>query len=516
VVNGTGAAPGGSTRRPWVWLSVAGLLVVAALVALQLRPGPAAPEPTTAAPSGPDAGSTPTLSATRAPDLVAPPAVCGSPALDGPASPPDGAVVVATTEDLSTVTAQNPAGTTFWLEPGRHTLGAGQFAQVLPKSGNRYVGAPGAVLDGARTNRYAFGGDNNEGVVNHDAAPGWRMSNLTVRGNAGAGVFLGDGNLVEDSCLADNGQYGFSVYSPDGVEDVTLRGNEITGNNTDDWERRIPGCGCTGGGKFWETTGARLVDNHVHDNRGPGFWADTNNAGFTVVGNHVADNDGPGLMYETSYNAAIVGNTFIGNGRETWRENPGFPTAAVYVSESGSDPRVDTPHAETFEIAQNLFVDNWGGVVAWENADRFAGSPANTSTGSTTLVNPEATLEACTDPDVVGTEPYIDDCRWKTQHLRVHDNVFRFSPDALGPECTEENVCGFSGLFSNYGTFPPWSPYQGTVVEEAVTFEQDNLWYDNTYEGPWGFVVVEMGTEVGPGEWQDSPYEQDRGSTFDE
>ena len=35
-------------------------------------------------------------------------------------------------------------------------------------------------------------------------------------------------------------------------------------------------------------------------------------------------------------------------------------------------------------------MDNWAGVVAWENADRFAGSPANTSTGNTTLVNPRS------------------------------------------------------------------------------------------------------------------------------
>ena len=30
---------------------------------------------------------------------------------------------------------------------------------------------------------------------------------------------------------------------------------------------------------------------------------------------------------------------------------------------------------------------NWSGVVLWENADRFCGSPNNTSTGYCTLVN---------------------------------------------------------------------------------------------------------------------------------
>ena len=44
----------------------------------------------------------------------------------------------------------------FWLEPGRHRLGGGEFEQVIPKAGNRYVGAPGAVLDGRNENQYAF------------------------------------------------------------------------------------------------------------------------------------------------------------------------------------------------------------------------------------------------------------------------------------------------------------------------------------------------------------------------
>ena len=62
---------------------------------------------------------------------------------------------------------------------------------------------------------------------------------------------LGSGNRLIGNCLRDNGQYGFNAYHADGVKDVVLHGNEISGNNTDDWEKRQPGCGCTGGGKFW-------------------------------------------------------------------------------------------------------------------------------------------------------------------------------------------------------------------------------------------------------------------------
>ena len=37
---------------------------------------------------------------------------------------------------------------------------------------------------------------------------------------------------------------------------------------------------------------------------------------------------------------------------------------------------------DRIEITGNTFIDNWNGVTLWENADRFCGSPANTSGGT--------------------------------------------------------------------------------------------------------------------------------------
>ncbi len=59
---------------------------------------------------------------------------------------------------LVRLTQDNPAGTTFWLSTGTHTLGTGEFDQVIPKPNNVYVGAPGAVLDGQGINRAPFSG----------------------------------------------------------------------------------------------------------------------------------------------------------------------------------------------------------------------------------------------------------------------------------------------------------------------------------------------------------------------
>src|SRR5262249_54892420 len=154
-----------------------------------------------------------------------------------------------------------------------------------------------------------------------------------------AGAFVGSGNTIHYSCLRNNGQYGFSAYAPNGITNIVLDHNEISGNNTDDWETKIPGCGCTGGGKFWATTGATVTNNYVHDNKSVGLWADTNNVGFDFSGNYISNNDGIGVFYEISYNARIVNNALIRNGLVFGPTNPGFPTGAIYLSESGGDSR---------------------------------------------------------------------------------------------------------------------------------------------------------------------------------
>ena len=459
---------------------------------------------------------------------------CDSADLDGPAEPPADAVTVSADQNLADVVKTRGANTTYWLAPGTHRLGKGSYEQVIPHTGDSFVGAPGAVLDGQRSNRYAFGGDasdvtikfltvanfgsagdnNNEGVVNHDSAEGWTVDSSTIEKNAGAGVMLGSGSRLSGNCLRDNGQYGFSAYHADGVRDVVMHGNEISGNNTDDWEKRQPGCGCTGGGKFWETSSAKVTDNYVHDNKGVGLWADSNNVGFRFAGNYISGNDAEGIMYETSYNAAIVDNTFVRNALVKGPTNPGFPASAIYISESGSDSRVEGQYNQIFRISGNVFVDNWSGIVAWENADRFAGSPANTSTGVGTLVNPSvATEAACRKKSNINKKPFFDDCRWKTQNVVVEGNVFASDPVKI-PLCVASKGCGFNGLFSNYGTYPRWSPYKGDIVQKDITFEQNNVWRNNTYTGDWHFMIEEYGNVITWDAWRSAPYQQDAGSTM--
>ena len=191
-----------------------------------------------------------------------------------------------TVAPLSRTTGPSSPDTTYWFAPGMHTLGTGQFSQIIPANGDTFIGAPGAILDGQHSNLYAFtqparnvtiryltiqnfgarGDNSGQGVVNHDQGSGWHIDHVTVQDSAGAGVMLGSGNVLAYSCLKDNGEYGFQG----GGSHITVDHNEIVGNNTDNWEARQPGCGCTGGAKFWGVNGATITSNYVHDNHGAG------------------------------------------------------------------------------------------------------------------------------------------------------------------------------------------------------------------------------------------------------
>jgi parallel beta-helix repeat protein len=539
--------PAHRRRRPAGWalaacfaaalISLAGLTGL--VLALLHQPNP--PRSPAAGPASPAAAGP---ASPRAAGPASPPVrVCGNEAIlgRGPASPPPGAVTIPAGDNSGV--DWHRADTTYWFAPGRHTLGIGEFTQIQPANGGTFIGAPGAILDGQGHNHYAFteyasnvtikyltiqdfgvgssastpSGDNGgQGVVNHNAGPGWVMKYLTVQYNAGAGVFVGTDGTLSYSCLRDNGEYGFQGQGGDsgrfGGTNLTIDHNEVTGNNTWNWESKNSGCGCSGANKFWNVANVRLTDNYIHDNHGPGIWADTDNANFDVTGNYVSNNDGEAVIYEISYNLRLAHNTFVRNALVDGPALGGFPDAAVYISESGGDSRVPHSYGAAIAISGNTFIDNWSGVVLWENADRYCGTGANASTGYCTLVNPSvATVRNCSNSSHIGTKPYFHDCRWKTRNVLVSGNYFTFDPAKIGRDCTPANYCGFNGIFSQWGS---WVPYKGTVVENHITFDQNNHFMSNTYKGPWRFTAHQQGNVVSWATWRGAPYEQDAGSTL--
>ena len=478
---------------------------------------------TTTTPQGPP-GIT---SAPTQPPVV----VCGNHAiLDGPSTAPSGAMTVPAGDNSAMFAFTATANTTYWFAPGVHTLGSGQYSQIVPANGDTFVGAPGAVIDGQKKNNFAFTqhatgvtiknleirnftSPTDQGVVNHDSGNNWTVTHSSIHDNGGAALMAGANNTISYNCLDHNGQYGINAYQGgDGITNLVVDHNEISRNNTANLEVTNPGCGCTGGVKFWAVNQARVTSNYVHDNLSVGLWADTNDRGFDIEGNYISGNTSEGILYEISYNAVIRYNAFIRNAFTEGPANPGFPTGAIYISESGGDSRVGGFSSGVLDISRNVFTDNWSGVVLWENADRFCGSPANSSTGYCTLVNPTvATVSSCNSSNIAKA-PYFADCRWKTQNVSVHNNTFQRTTATIA-SCTAANGCDYNAVFSNYGTYPSWSPYTGTEVEDAITFHQNNVFSNNTYKGSWQYMAHELSDSMSFSSWRAAPYNQDAGST---
>jgi hypothetical protein len=482
---------------------------------------------------------------------AAPAQVCGSNVWgQGPATAPAGATVVPAGDNTGFAFGQS--NTTYWFAPGEHTLGTGQYSTITPGSNSTYIGAPGAILDGKNNNQYAFSGgasnvriayleirnfgrgldNNNEGVINHDSGTGWTMEYLYAHHNDGAAVFLGTENTVRFSCLKDNGQYGFSMYKDQvegdsAIKDIVIDHNEISGNNQDNWEAIEIGCGCTGGGKFWDVEGARVTNNYVHHNLSVGLWADTNDIDFLFDSNWVEQNSGEGIWYEISYNATISRNVLQRNNWTSGSNNLGSPAPAIYISESGGDSRLQstTSGSTNLQIKNNLLEDNFSGISIFENSNRFCNSNGNTSKTyctpfitptiipspyNFTYPNPINNTHPCyTD---IGTGSNAANCRWHSKNVQVFANEFRF---------TEANVpcagtfCGVQALFATGANNIPWAPaaYAAQNVQNNVMFNNNNKFFNNTYIGDWRFAKG-SGESINWDTWRSSPYLQDIGSSI--
>ena len=435
---------------------------------------------------------------------------------------PVGAVVIPAGDDSGTAPTQDfsvKPNATYWFAPGTHTLGTYEFDQFQADPGDTFVGAPGAVIDGQDLNDYAFEAagtesspanvtieyltvqhftaPSGEGVVGQGDHEGWTVEDDLIQDNPdGAGVVIGDDDLVQNNCLRFNGEYGFNGQGNNAV----LTHNDIYDNNNLH-AFDFPGspannqCGCSGGGKWWEGLDDQTTDNYVHGNQDVGIWYDTDNAGALISGNYVSDNYSVGIQYEASYNAQITNNTLVGNaiGEGTDQDTPGFPDGAIYISESGGDFRVVSNYSGQFLISGNVLANNWGGVILWENSDRYC---SDGSDNACTLIDPAVYTESSCAANLPEKSPvdYYDNCRWKTQNVTVEHNTMTFDAATVGPACTVANLCGFNGLFSNYGT----SQYNQTG---PITFQQDNHFSGNTYAGSWHFWAWSQSNLANPVTW---------------
>jgi parallel beta-helix repeat protein len=136
--------------------------------------------------------------------------------------------------------------------------------------------------------------------------PNWVISRNEVRWNHGTGITLSNGSQALQNSVHDNGQKGIGGVGANMLVD----GNEIYNSNWAgfdlNWE--------AGATKFALSTGLVIRNNNVHDNDGPGIWADVDCMNTLIENNTVTANyGGPGIQYEISYNATIRNNTVRNN-----------------------------------------------------------------------------------------------------------------------------------------------------------------------------------------------------------
>jgi parallel beta-helix repeat protein len=154
----------------------------------------------------------------------------------------------------------------------------------------------GTVQAGPRPGGWADGGAN------------WLLQDVVVKLNHGVGVAMGNGTVLKRVRTTANGNLGISGTSASGGKVID---SEIASNNT------------VGVNQTWSAGGAKwagdynnlLVQNtYVHDNIGPGLWADESDYNTTFINNTVTNNSAAGIFVEISYKALVAGNTITNNG----------------------------------------------------------------------------------------------------------------------------------------------------------------------------------------------------------
>ena len=192
--------------------------------------------------------------------------------------------------------------------------------------------------------------------VTQEAGSGWRIVDNEVRLNHGVGIGFGDATVVRDNQIHHQGQLGFGAS---GVGSV-VSNNEISFNGTAgysaEWE--------AGGSKLWMTERQTLTHNYVHDNMGPGLWADGGNMDTTYAYNEIVDNRGAGIQHEISYDATITHNEIIGNGR---RHKGWAWDAGIQIQSSGGTGLI--------EVAHNTVKGNANGITLLDSGHRRRDDP---------------------------------------------------------------------------------------------------------------------------------------------
>jgi Right handed beta helix region len=182
----------------------------------------------------------------------------------------------------------------------------------------------------------------------------------------GVAIYGGDQGTIEYNCLSKMGDYGVNLFGANSRFDY----NEVYESNYEP----DSGCGCSGGGKWWGTLNADIVDNaFIDDSPGGGtpVWLDNGNSGTLISGNYFDKSYSAAILSETGFNLRVTGNLFVDGG---WGKGSGGCDnncdGAVTLNSSGGFDVPGSRYENQVLVSGNQFTDNWQGIDVWQAGAR--------------------------------------------------------------------------------------------------------------------------------------------------
>lgn len=371
----------------------------------------------------------------------------------------------------------NAAGTAFRVLAGTHAR-----ATVRPKTGDSFIGDPGAIMDGEDVTPRAFtagttapypadvtisgieitryhsntsddGAIRPSGATSATSATGWIVEYCNIHHNYRVGLRIGTTMIARYNLVHNNGSFGMSGPG----DDVLVEGNTITYNGD------ATGTVESGGTKFVRTNGLIVRGNTVSNNPAPGLWLDIANDDFLVENNLIEDNKKGGTSIEISYGGTIQNNTYRRNGLDDTRSAVWPWGAGIGIKASGGTGLV---------VTGNVLEGNVHGIALQQQ-------PRGTNHG---------------DPSGVDAEMYV-------KNVWVHDNTITLQTvpghlyaGSLGAsQVVQDPSTGAPNIFSRNNRFT-----DNDYILNGVTtaFAWENNYRSATY---WqGTALQDVGGSITP------------------
>jgi len=245
-------------------------------------------------------------------------------------------------DDWSAKVSGGGTGTVFCIKAGTH-----QRQSVVPKSGQKFIGEPGAIMDGDGVTAYAFSGSasnvvikhlvirayaptaGDQGMINATGSLGWVVDSNEIANSTQQGVRIGKAGHLGWNYIHHNRVVGASLFQGDRT---VIEGNHFAFNPPGS----VTESGATARAsqmKIFRSVGVVVRNNVIEDGTRKGIWFDTDNYLAVIENNTIRRQAQACIWYEAGYDATITGNTIAGCGNgstSSWPSDAGIQVTNSY------------------------------------------------------------------------------------------------------------------------------------------------------------------------------------------